>query len=131
MEKLKTFEELEIEETLAYKLDLELYLPVKEELAGKGITHHLGMRKEGFKGTVAEELAKIKKEAIKWVKHWLNTLGDPKFLIDKKHCVGFRKEDMDRFNITQCEACASIGAFVNFFNIIEEELLDLNQRGNK
>ena len=79
--KLKTFEELGIEETLAYKLDLELYLPIKEELAGKGITHSLGMRKERFKGTVAEELAKIKQEAIKWVKfyreqemHW--TDGD-------------------------------------------------------
>lgn len=63
----------------------------------------------------------VRKEAINWVKHWLKTLGNPEFFINEKNCVGFRKKDMDRFNITQCEACASIGAFVNFFNLTEEE----------
>lgn len=67
-------------------------------------------------------IEELKAEAIKWVNHWLKTLGNPKFLIDEKHCVGFKKKEMERFNMTQCEACASIGAFVNFFNITDEDL---------
>ena len=73
----------------------------------------------------------LKSKVINWIKHWLKVLGNPKFLIDEKHCVGFRKEDMDRFNMTECEACASIGAFVNFFNFTEEDLMtndELNAR---
>ena len=63
-----------------------------------------------------------RKEAIKWVKHWLGVCDNPVFFINKNNCIGFKTKDMDRMNITQRDACVSIGAFVNFFNITKEDL---------
>lgn len=54
------FEKAEME--LAEYIDSELYLPVKKELAGKGITHSLGMRKEGLKSKIWLVFDKIKDE---------------------------------------------------------------------
>lgn len=44
---------------LCEKLDEELYIPVKAELAGKG-QHSLGMRKENFKIVIQEEIDKLR-----------------------------------------------------------------------
>lgn len=53
----------EIKQNLAYYLDLNVYLPVKEELTG--IEHSLGIRKELFKSFVDSELERLKKELKK------------------------------------------------------------------
>lgn len=47
---------------LAEYIDTHLYLPVKNELQGKGITHSLGMRKENLKGKIFEIFKEIQKE---------------------------------------------------------------------
>jgi len=44
----KTISELKIEETLCEKLDVDVYIPVKEELKNCNVTYSLGMRKEDF-----------------------------------------------------------------------------------
>lgn len=54
----KILEEAEMK--LAEYIDGNVYLPVKAELAGKGITHSLGMRKEGLK----EEVHNVIKAAL-------------------------------------------------------------------
>ncbi len=63
----------------------------------------------------------LRKEAIIWVKHWLKVLGNPIFLIDEKYRVGFKRKDMDLMNNTNLQASASIGAFVDFFNLTEDD----------
>ncbi len=50
----------ETKQNLAYYLDTNVYLPVKEELTG--IEHSLGIRKELFKSFVDSELERLKKE---------------------------------------------------------------------
>ena len=50
---------LKLIEILCFKLDTKLYLPMKHELASKGITHSLGSTKEDFKGTMEEEINKL------------------------------------------------------------------------
>jgi hypothetical protein len=54
------FEKLEAD--LCFHLDKMVYLPVKEELSGKGVTYSLGMRKEDFKSKIHELIEKAKKE---------------------------------------------------------------------
>lgn len=66
--KLRTFEDLRIEEELCEKLDLEVYLPVKKELEGIGRTYSLGMRKEDFKGIIEKKFEELRQEAIKELK---------------------------------------------------------------
>lgn len=44
---------------LAFYLDMEVYIPLKEELAGVA-EHSLGVRKELFKNFVGMELEKLK-----------------------------------------------------------------------
>lgn len=41
---------------LCEKLDTDLYFPLKEELAEKGITHSLGFKKENFKQVIHNEI---------------------------------------------------------------------------
>lgn len=53
----------EIKQNLAYYLDSNVYLPVKEELTG--IEHSLGIRKELFKSFVDSELDRLKTELKK------------------------------------------------------------------
>lgn len=45
---------------LSEKLDKEVYLPVKEELAGCGRTYSLGIRKEKFKMALQETIEKLR-----------------------------------------------------------------------
>lgn len=66
----------------------------------------------------------LRQEAINCVKHWLGVVGNPEFSIDENNCIGFKTGDMDRMIVNKREACGSIGSFVNFFNITEEELND-------
>ena len=47
---------------LAVYIDTQMYLPVKAELQGKGITHSLGRRKEGLKGEIYEIFNELKKK---------------------------------------------------------------------
>ena len=49
----------DVKENLAYYLDMDVYIPVKEELAGIA-QHSLGVRKELFKNYVSVELEKLK-----------------------------------------------------------------------
>lgn len=48
----------EVKENLAYYLDSNVYIPVKEELTG--IEHSSGIRKELFKSYVDSQLDKLK-----------------------------------------------------------------------
>lgn len=48
----------EVKANLAYYLDIDVYIPVKEELTG--VEHSLGIRKELFKSYVESELEKLK-----------------------------------------------------------------------
>lgn len=48
----------DVKSNLAYYLDIDVYLPVKEELIG--IDNSLGIRKELFKNYVETELEKLK-----------------------------------------------------------------------
>ena len=75
MTDLKTFKDLRIEEELCEKLDSEVYFPVKEELKGCGRTYSLGIRKENFKGFLAEKFEQLKQESIKWVKEDKEAIG--------------------------------------------------------
>lgn len=71
MSELKTFKGLRIVENLCYRLDTDLYLPVKKELSGIDRTHSLGFKKEDFKRTIDFELERARQEAITWI----NELG--------------------------------------------------------
>ena len=53
-----------VERNLAYHIDTDVYLPIKEELRGKA-EHSLGIRKELFKKFVASELETLKIELKK------------------------------------------------------------------
>lgn len=48
----------ESKQNLAYYLDVEVYIPVKEELTG--VEHSLGIRKELFKSYIDSELERLK-----------------------------------------------------------------------
>lgn len=48
----------EVRQNLAYYLDMDVYMPVKEELIG--VEHSLGVRKELFKSYVDSELERLK-----------------------------------------------------------------------
>lgn len=91
--------------------DMEVF-EVRQDLELEGVEYPLIDKNE------------LKQEAIKWVRHWLKVLGNPTpvMLINKDFCIGFKNLDMDRMNISQRDACVSMGAFVNFFNISKEEL---------
>lgn len=100
---LKTLKDLRIEEELCEKLDSEVYLPVKKELEGIGMTYSLGSRKEDFKGLIEKKFNDLKQEAIKWIKeeikiwdsrHPLSTKG-------KTIEVPVIKRWMNRFNINE------------------------------
>jgi len=51
---------------LAYYLDIDVYLPIKEELIG--VEHSLGIRKELFKNYVDLTLEKLKTEIKEQIK---------------------------------------------------------------
>ncbi len=56
----------DVKEDLAYYLDIDVYIPIKEELIG--VENSLGIRKELFKNYVNSTLEKLKtdiKEQIK------------------------------------------------------------------
>lgn len=53
----------DVKQNLAYYLDSNVYLPVKEELTG--IEHSLGIRKELFKSYIDSELERLKTELKK------------------------------------------------------------------
>jgi len=57
---------LQININLAYYIDSQFYLPLKEEL--KGTTHSLGFKKELLKEKIESELEKLKIE-LKEVKY--------------------------------------------------------------
>jgi len=109
-EKLKTWKDLRIGEELCYRLDSDVYLPVKEELEGIDRTYTLGFRKEDFKGIIESELKRPRQEAIKWIKD-------------------FRK-DMDPLHITKhageeylpAERYGAIQILKQFFDISKEDL---------
>lgn len=46
-------------------LDSQLYIPMKQELAGRGITHSLGIKKELFKDSVEVLLENLKKDLLR------------------------------------------------------------------
>ncbi len=50
-------------DAFTYYLDIEVYIPVKEELVG--VEHSLGFRKELFKQYMSSELEKLKVEINK------------------------------------------------------------------
>lgn len=50
---------------IIYYLDMDLYIPMKEELVG--VTHSLGIRKELFKQYVESELEKLKNDIKEYV----------------------------------------------------------------
>ncbi len=50
---------------LCFALDEDIYYPIKQELARKGVTHSLGMRKEDFKGEIERTLNEIKNKMAK------------------------------------------------------------------
>lgn len=66
--------------------------------------------------------SEIRAGAIKWVKHWLKNLGNPPILINPQSCVGISTKYTDKMDILGRENLASIGAFVNYFNITEDDL---------
>ena len=103
MDKLKTFEELQLEEDLCYKLDENLYLPVKEELKGCGRAYSLGIRKEIFKGDIAGAFQKLKQEAIKWINHSWKQAKEMFPEITKEGLEIQGKDFMEFFNITEEE----------------------------
>jgi hypothetical protein len=55
----------ESKQNLAFYLDVEVYVPVKEELIG--IEHSLGIRKELFKSYIDSELERLKAAIIEYV----------------------------------------------------------------
>jgi hypothetical protein len=55
----------ESKQNLAFYLDVEVYVPVKEELIG--VEHSLGIRKELFKSYIDSELERLKVAIIKYV----------------------------------------------------------------
>lgn len=71
--------------------------------------------------------SELREEGIKCVEHWLKIIGNPNFSIDENNCIGFETEDMDKMLVNKRETCASIGVFVNFLNITEEELKDAKE----
>lgn len=86
MTKLKTFKDLRIEEELCYRLDLEVYLPVKEELSDINRSYSLGPRKEDFKKAIEFELLKPRQEAIKYIEK-LETCHDCGRKIGEYHMI--------------------------------------------
>ncbi len=56
----------DLKSNLAYYLDMDVYIPVKEELEGIA-EHSLGARKELFKNYVSVELEKLKTEINKHI----------------------------------------------------------------
>ena len=50
-------------EELCYRLDIDLYIPMKKELEGRG-THTLGFKKEAFKGTMERVVRGLIKEEL-------------------------------------------------------------------
>lgn len=96
-EKLKTWEDLRIEAELCYRLDMELYIPVK---ANPNI---LGFKKELYKRIIEEQMRLLRKElGIKWINHYQG-------LVDKKQ-------------LTKHEFIGIRGVLMHIFNITEEEL---------
>lgn len=55
----------ESKQNLAFYLDVEVYVPVKEELIG--VEHSLGIRKELFKNYIDSELERLKVAIIEYV----------------------------------------------------------------
>ena len=55
----------EVKQNLAYYLDIDVYLPVKEELIG--VEHSLGIRKELFKSYVDSELERLKTKITEYM----------------------------------------------------------------
>lgn len=55
----------ESKQNLAFYLDVEVYVPVKEELIG--VEHSLGIRKELFKSYIDSELERLKAAIIEYV----------------------------------------------------------------
>lgn len=55
----------ESKQNLAFYLDVEVYVPVKEELIG--VEHSLGTRKELFKSYIDSELERLKAGIIEYV----------------------------------------------------------------
>ncbi len=53
----------DIKRSLAYYLDVNVYIPVKEELVG--VEHSLGIRKELFKNYIESEMERLKTELNK------------------------------------------------------------------
>lgn len=109
MTKLKTWKDLRIGEELCYHLDLDVYLPVKEELSGVPITYSLGMRKEDFKSTIVSELQKPRQEAIKWIKELQPNEIAPEF-----------RESYDKFETQKMNRV--VLWIKHFFDISEEDL---------
>lgn len=55
----------ESKQNLAFYLDVEVYMPVKEELIG--VEHSLGVRKELFKSYIDSELERLKVSIIEYM----------------------------------------------------------------
>lgn len=110
MTKLNTMEDLRIGEELCYRLDSDVYLPVKEELSGTPVPYSLGMRKENFKSTIVSELQKPRQEAIKWIKEMRTYPFSPEFweIMDELEI----RSDTDRIVLW----------LKHFFDINEEDL---------
>jgi queuine/archaeosine tRNA-ribosyltransferase len=51
-----------LESDIAFQLDKMVYLPTKQELAEKNITHSLGFRKENFKAELERLMIIAKRE---------------------------------------------------------------------
>ncbi len=95
---LKTFKNLRIEEELCEQLDSEIYLPVKAELAGKGISHTLGIRKENFKGFIDKKFKELRRAAIKCVKEDVEDIAK-----GKVNVINLNDRWMKRLNITEAD----------------------------
>ncbi len=102
---LKTLKDLKIEERLAYVLDEELYLPVKQELAGCGRSYSLGIRKENFKGEIEKQFKILRQTVIEWIKEDLETSNSSQFIGNFDSVAGLHVSEaqkwMKRFNITE------------------------------
>jgi hypothetical protein len=61
----------EIESELAFFIDQQVYLPVKNELKDCGKTYSLGLRKEKLKRKIHEVIKNIKKETVDY---WENKI---------------------------------------------------------
>ena len=112
MTELKTLKDLGIEEELCYRLDVDVYLPVKEKISGISerkriaIPHSLGIRKEGYKRTIEYELGKLRRElAIPWIKELdrqrHEMFKQPNKTFDRAMIEGKRELLREIFNITK------------------------------